>query len=181
MSGFPWYAIALAATLAGCTVSSTVPLAAGGKPGADRAVIVYGVGVEGKWPYPRYAVQLAEYSLEQQNITGNCFRFNRVDAPVSSTSSGIHYFAFDVAPGSYVYSPMNGAQFNGDTVAFRAPAGRAVYLGDFIYGKDGRATRTGDLDAERAALRQALPALPDDIEPAQTVPVAAPKPFLCTP
>ena len=181
MPGFQRCAIALAATLAGCTVSSTVPLAAGGKPGADRAVIVYGVGVEGKWPYPRYAVQLAEYSLEQQNITGNCFRFNRVDAPVSSTSSGIHYFAFDVAPGSYVYSPMNGAQFNGDTVAFRVPAGRAVYLGDFIYGKDGHATRTGDLDAERAAIRQALPALPVDLVPAQAVPVAAPKPFLCTP
>jgi len=181
MSGFQWWAIALAATLAGCTVSSTVPLAAGGKPGADRTVIVYGVGVEGQWSYPRYAVQLAEYSLERQNITGNCFRFNRVDAAVSSAPSGIHYFAFDVAPGSYVYSPMNGAQFNGDTVAFRAPAGHAVYLGDFIYGKDGHATRTGDLDAERAAIRQALPALPDDLVVAQTVPVAAPKPFLCTP
>ena len=86
-----------------------------------------------------------------------------------------------MAPGSYVYSPMNGAQFNGDTVAFRAPAGHAVYLGDFIYGKDGHATRTGDLDAERAAIRQALPALPVDLVPAQAVPVAAPKPFLCTP
>ena len=181
MSGIQWCALALAATLAGCTISSTVPLAAGGKPGADRAVIVYGVGVEGQWSYPRYTVQLAEYSLERQNITGNCFRFNRVDATVSSTPSGIHYVAFDVAPGSYVYSPMNGAQLNGDTVAFRVPAGRAVYLGDFIYGRDGYAVRTADLDAERAAIRQALPATPDDLVPAQTVPVAAPKPFLCTP
>jgi hypothetical protein len=181
MSGFQRCTIALAATLAGCTLSSTVPLAAGGKPGAERAVIVYGVGVDGPWPYPRYAVQLAEYSLEQQNITGNCFRFNRVDAAVTSTPSGIHYFAFDVAPGSYVYSPMNGAQLNGDTVAFRVPSGRAVYLGDFIYGKDGHATRTGDLATERAAIRQTLPALPDDLVPAQMVPAAAPKPFLCTP
>jgi len=35
--------------------------AASGKPGANRAVIVYGAGagVEGRWSYPRYAVQLA--------------------------------------------------------------------------------------------------------------------------
>ena len=86
-----------------------------------------------------------------------------------------------MAPGSYVYSPMNGAQFIGDTVAFRSPAAHAAHLGSFVCGKDGHATRTGDLDAERAAIRQALPALPDDLVVAQTVPVAAPKPFLCTP
>jgi len=181
MPGFQRCAIALAATLAGCTVSSTVPLAAGGKPGADRAVIVYGVGVDGPWAYPNFSVQLTEYSVEQQAITGNCFRFNRVDAIVPATAIGIRYFAFDVAPGSYVYSPMNGAQPNGEPVAFRAPAERAVYLGDFVYGKDGRVTRGGNLDGEKSAIRQALPAVPDDLTVADTVVVAAPKPFLCAP
>jgi hypothetical protein len=182
MSGLRWCALSMAAVLAsGCTLSSTVPLEAGGAPRAGHAVIVYGVGVEGQWPYARYAVQLAEYSLERQAITGNCFRFNRVDAAVPSAPAGIRYFAFDVAPGSWVYSPMNGAQFDGDPVAFRVPAGQAVYLGDFIYGKNGRVTRTGDLGAERDAIRRALPAVPADLAPAATVPVAAPKPFLCTP
>jgi hypothetical protein len=181
MFRFRLYALATAAALAsGCTLNATVPLATGGAPAADRAVIVYGVGVEGQWPYPHYAVQLTEYSLERQAITGNCFRFNRVDATVSATMTGIRYFAFDVAPGSYVYSPMNGAQFGGAPVAFRVPAGRAVYLGDFIYGKDGRVRLAGNLAAERAAIRQALPATPD-LAPAATVPVAPPKPFLCTP
>ena len=174
-------AVSMAAMLAGCTISSTVPLTAGGVPDAGRAVIVYGVGVEGQWPYPQYTVELAEYSMERQAITGNCFRFNRTEATVPSTPAGIRYFAFDVAPGSYVYSPMNGAQLSGDAVAFRVPAGRTVYIGDFIYGKDGRVTLAGNLDAERSAIRRALPATPEGLVPANTVPVAAPKPFLCTP
>jgi len=182
MSGPRWCALSMAAVLAaGCTLSSTIPLETGGAPRAGRAVIVYGVRVEGQWPYARYAVQLAEYSVERQAITGDCFRFNRVDAALPSTPAGIRYFAFEVPAGSWVYSPMNGAQFEGDPVAFRAPAGQAVYLGDFIYGKNGRVTRTGDLAAERAAIRQALPAVPADLVPAATIPVAAPKPFLCTP
>jgi hypothetical protein len=171
----------MALLTSGCTLNSTVPLATGGAPGAGRAVVVYGVSVEGRWPYEHYAVQLTEYSMAKQAITGNCFRFNRVDATVPATMSGIRYFAFEVAPGSYVYSPMNGAQLKGDPVAFGVPAAHAVYIGDFIYGKDGRVTRTGNLDAERAAIRAALPAVPDDLMPAETVPVAAPKPFLCTP
>jgi hypothetical protein len=181
MSRFRLYALATAAALAsGCTLNATAPLPTGHAPAAGRAVIVYGVGVEGRWPYPNYAVQLTEYSLERQAITGNCLRFNRVDATVPATMTGIRYFAFDVAPGSYVYSPMNGAQFGGAPVAFRVPAGRAVYLGDFIYGKDGRVRLTGNLVAESAAIRRALPATPD-LKPAATVPVAPPKPFLCTP
>jgi hypothetical protein len=182
MSGLRWSALAIVAVLmGGCTLSSTVPLETGGAPHAGRAVIVYGLGVEGQWPHARYGVQLAEYSLEQQNITGNCFRFNRVDAAVPSAPAGLRYVAFDVVPGSWVYSPMNGAQPEGDPVAFRVPAGQTVYLGDFIYGKNGRVRRTGDLAAERTAIRQALPALAADLMPVATVPVAAPKPFLCTP
>lgn len=165
----------------GCTLGASVPLVNGGAPGAGRAVIVYGVGVEGRWPYGRYTVQLAEYSLERQAITGNCFRFNRTDATVPVTPAGIRYFAFDAAPGSYVYSPMNGAQLDGSPVAFRAPAGRAVYIGDFIYGKNGRVTLAGNLEAERAAIRQVLPALPDGLVTAAAVTVAAPRPFMCIP
>lgn len=182
MSGKRSSALALAALLAsGCTLNSTVPLATGGAPHAGRAVIVYGVGIDGPWVYPNFGVQLTEYSIAQQAITGNCFRFNRVDATVPSTATGIRYFAFDVAPGSYVYSPMNGAQLNGEPVAFRVPVGRAVYVGNFVYGKDRRVTRTGNLDGEKSAIRQALPAVPDDLAVADTVVVAAPKPFLCTP
>jgi hypothetical protein len=182
MSGKRSSALALAALLtSGCTMNSTVPLATGGAPHAGRAVIVYGVGVDGPWAYPNFSVQLTEYSIDKQAITGNCFRFNRVDAIVPATAIGIRYFAFDVAPGSYVYSPMNGAQPKGEPVAFRVPAGRAVYLGDFVYGKDGRVTRGGNLDGEKSAIRQALPAVPDDVMIADTVVVAAPKPFLCAP
>ena len=182
MSGKRSSALALAALLtSGCTLNSTVPLATGGAPHAGRAVIVYGVGIDGPWVYPNFGVQLTEYSIDKQAITGNCFRFNRVDATMPSTTTGIRYFAFDVAPGTYVYSPMNGAQLKGEPVAFRAPAGHAVYLGDFVYGKDGRVTRGGNLDGEKSAIRQALPAVPDDLAVADTVVVAAPKPFLCTP
>jgi hypothetical protein len=181
MSRFRWCAMSMSVLLGGCVVNSTVPLAAGGTPDADRAVIVYGVRVDGQWPYPRYTVQLAEYSLERQAITGDCFRFNRTEATVPSAPAGIRYFAFQTAPGSYVYSPMNGAQLHGDPVAFRVPAGRAVYIGDFIYGKDGHVTLAGNLAAERAAIRHDLPALPPDLAPAETVTVAAPRPFLCTP
>ena len=69
-------------------------LPAGETPHDERAVVVYGVKVEGLWKYPQFSVQLAEYDLAKQNITGNCFQFNRTEAFVASEPGEMQYFAF---------------------------------------------------------------------------------------
>jgi hypothetical protein len=151
----------------GCAINGTRPLPEGAAPSAGRAVIVYGVGVDSKWDYEGFTVQLTEYSLPDGNMTGNCFRFNRTEATVAPAPGPVRRFAFEVAPGHYVYSPFNGAPLPGPAIAYSAPANRTVFIGDFIYGKD----------KQVSLRRDPLPGTPL----AEVRLVASPKPFLCTP
>lgn len=179
---------------AGCTINSTYLLPAGGPASANRAVIVYGVKVEGEWPHAGFTLQLDEYDIARQNITGNCFRFNRTEARVPPTPGPIHYFAFDVPPGYYVYSPFHATRLAGDVLAFEAPAGRTVYIGDFVLEKGPSAplarkhleqsqsvSLTRNLDAARSDIDKALPKSKGDIALAEATVVKKPFPFLCAP
>jgi hypothetical protein len=166
---------------AGCTVNGVRPLPTGATPSPGRAVIVYGVGVEGQWDYEGFTVQLAEYSLKEHNITGNCARFNRTEATVAASPGPVRYFAFETDPGLVVYSPFNGAPLAGPATAYAAPAGRTVYIGDFVYEADKRVSLRRDPVAPPAVLPKALPGLPPEISLAEALPVPAPRPFLCTP
>lgn len=171
----------LPAGLAGCVINASLPLPEGGAPPPHRAVLVYGIGIESHWDFPRAGIQLAEYDLKRQAITGNCFLFNRTEASVEAVPGRIRWFAFDVPPGYYVYSPFQTAGLAGPSVAFEAAAGHATNIGDFILTGPHAVQLRRTPEGERRALYAALPQLPRSLETARTVPVTAPRPFLCTP
>lgn len=166
---------------AACTLNSVRPLPTGGVASAHRAVIVYGVEVADRWPYAAFAVEVAEYDVAQQNITGNCFRFNRAQARVPPVPGPVSYFAFDVPAGHYVYSPFNRARLAGDSMAFEAPAGRSVYLGSFRLEPGQLVTLTRDPVAAGSALHAALPRLEGPPALAALTPAGRARPFLCAP
>lgn len=176
--------LAVAALAAGCTLNGVRPLPTGSAVGAGRAIVVYGVGVDSKWNYPELKVELDGYDLHAQALEGNCLRFNRMEASVPTTPGPVRYFAFDVPPGAYVYSPFNGAPLEAAASAaqaFLAPEGRIVYVGDFVYSNARTVLVRRDPGAVKQALAGSLPDLAGDILPARAVAVQPPKPFLCTP
>lgn len=175
----------VAVLAAGCTLNGVKPLPTGAAARAGRAIVVYGVAVETRWNYAAFKVELAEYDLRAQALKGDCLRFNRMEAAVPPTPGQVRYFAFDVPPGTYVYSPFNGAPLDAGAApaarAFQAPAGRIVYVGDFVYSNARTVLVPRDPGAVRQALARSLPDLAGDIWPAAAVAVAPPRPFMCTP
>ena len=174
----------IGALLAGCTVNGIRPLRAGAPVDEGRAVVVFGVGVEGDWHHAGYATQFDEYDVKAGAITGNCVRFNRMSGAVPSLPAPVRHFAFDVPAGAYVYSGFNGARLAAGaakTLAYAAPAGRVVYLGDFIYTKQGAVSVRSDLDAAQRYLSAAHPELRGAAALADAFSVPPPRLFLCTP
>lgn len=146
-----------------------------------RAVLVYGIRVEGPWDAPRFAVDLDEYSVQDQAGLGSCFSFNRTVASVPSAPGSLQYFAFDVPAGYYTYSAFRAADLAGGEYAFRAEKGRAAYVGEFIF----TAQRKVELRRDGAGLARASHALfgRDDrsLSLAEAVAVRPAKMFLCMP
>ncbi|MBS0158074.1 MAG: hypothetical protein JSS26_05755 [Nitrospira sp.] len=103
-------------------------------PVANRAVVILGLSVEGSgynlYTHP-FSIHTDEYSVEHQNITGNCWRYNYVEAKVTGIVGTRQYFAFNVKPGYYVARELFSASRK--NLVFEVPAGRIVYLGDFIW------------------------------------------------
>lgn len=101
----------------------------------ERAIIVYGVGVETtqatpSWrgdPVTEFALTFARYDPETGEM-GNCYRFDRADAVFSTKPGPVRYFAFDVPAGAYAgRSPgIWGQRY------FRVDAGQKIYVGDFV-------------------------------------------------
>ena len=58
--------LAFVAALVGCVQNGVRPLTTGSTAKEDSTVIVYGIKIEGDWRYPRFGIQLAEYSIEKQ-------------------------------------------------------------------------------------------------------------------
>lgn len=173
--------LAFVTLLAGCAQNSIRQITTNSNVKESSAVIVYGIKVEGEWNFPRFGIQLDEYSIENQSIAGNCFQFNRTKASVPSSQRSIEYFAFEVPPGYYVYSPFNGVQLHLDSQAFFAPKGSTVYVGDFIYRKNRFVVLHKDLDALKEAQGKSLPNIQGEISTAEALPVKRPMLFLCTP
>lgn len=162
-------------------MNSVKILPAGDTPAGERAVVVYGVKVEGLWKYAKFSVQLAEYDLARQKITGNCFQFNRTEAVIASEPGEIKYFAFEVPPGYYVYSPFHLAGLSGEFLAFEAPEGRSVYIGDFVLEKNQSVSLHRERGAEENGIETTWPAFKRKISLANAVAVRRPFVFLCTP
>lgn len=173
--------LALSLVLSGC-VSNAVRLIPAGMAASNAgAVVIYGVGVEGNWKHERFGIELAAYDLGKQALAGNCFRFDRTRAKVPAASGPIQYFAFEVPPGNYVYSPFNSAPLAQDAWAFAAPEARTVYIGDFVYARNDDVVIRRDPGNLQRAHAASLPDLKGEIVLATAVPVRPPAPFLCTP
>lgn len=148
-------------------------------PRGERALVIYGVAVEGAWRYPEFGVSLDEFSIERHAITGDCWSFNRIQASVPKDSTTVQYHAFDVAPGYYIYSGFNAEGLRGPNT-FLVPESEVVYLGDFVYTTDDRVVLRRDISAALPALAKSYPKLTGKIVLAEIV-SAAPTMFLCTP
>jgi hypothetical protein len=100
----------------------------------DRAVIVYGVADQGKWPRDGIAVTLDEYSMEHHQIAFSCFVYNHAEAVLAAGTAEVHYFVFLVPAGYYIDGIINPTPVEEPyaSMAFEAPAGRIVYIGDFV-------------------------------------------------
>jgi hypothetical protein len=91
-----------------------------------------------------------EYSMEHQNITGNCWRSNYMEGKVPGIVGTRQYFAFDVKPGYYVAREFIDA--SNKNVTFEVSAGRVVYLGDFIWTSESKIELKRDPSAVRSYL-----------------------------
>ena len=149
--------------------------------GMDRAIVVYGVAVEENWGAPRFSVALDEYSVTQQKITGNCWRFNRMEASIPGTPGPIQYFAFEVPPGHFAYSGFSGVPLEGTPVAFVVPKNKIVYVGVFIYTQERKVILQRDFAAERSRISDALPEIKGHLVLAESLPVRSPGMFMCGP
>lgn len=175
--------IFLLASLPGCmTLNSVVriqetELAA---PDINRSMVVFGVGVEGIWEHPQFAVVLDEYDIGLQSITGNCWRYNKMEASVPKDSRAVQRFAFEVKPGHYSFSGFNPTKLVGPN-AFSVPAGQVVYLGDFIYSDEHTVVLRRNGDTTNNELLKGFPVTTDKITLAEAISVVAPQKFLCAP
>ena len=173
--------MAISLSNSSCVINSTINLPLGGEPDNGRAIVVYGVKVSSPWNYSTFSVELAEYDLAKQNITGNCFRFNRIKASIAPVVGDKKYFAFEVPAGFYVYSPFHAATLKGEFLAFEAESGKTVYVGDFVLEKDKVVTLSRNLDDAWGPIYSALPSLHQKISLANSVRVGRPFLFMCAP
>lgn len=173
--------LACLASLAGCTLNSNRPLPFGDPPARGRAVLVYGIGLEVKWDWSAFPLDLASYDIDRQEIGGNCFFFNRTEARIPAAPAGLHFVAFDVVPGYYTLSPFMSVESTARAIAIPVPAGQTVYAGTFLYQTGNRVTLVHDLAAQRAAVNAALPRLAANVTEGAPVNVARSRPFMCTP
>ncbi len=149
------------------------------RPSSDRALVIVGVGLEGDWGYPKFPVRFIEYDMARKTTVGNCWRWNRLEA---ATSKQIEYFFFDVAPGYYAGSGGN-TVVRGETspLVFEVPAGRIVYLGDFIYARDQKIDLRRNVKAATEAMKNSPASAGSEVVVAKAVPVPALQMFVCTP
>lgn len=96
-------------------------------PGHNRAIVVVGAAAEGDWRPRPLTIQLYEYGMDRQSITGNCWRWNKLEATADGMRDGVEYFAFDVAPGFYAGGVS--AQFaHSGTVVAKAVPGPTLHM-----------------------------------------------------
>jgi hypothetical protein len=180
--------IVFSTLLVGCALNNVKPLPTGSSVSDGRAIVVFGVGVEDNlgWTNPGFGVNVDEYDLKNQTA-GNCFRTNKMESGIVPSAPGpVKYFAFDVEPGTYVYSAFNSTslastQFDdqGNTQAFIVPEGQVIYFGNFILQHQTVVVRR-DLDAFKNVRSKSLPNLKGAISIAKTTAVTPPKLYVCS-
>jgi hypothetical protein len=150
---------------------------------STHAIVVVGIGLDAAWPAKAFSLSLDAYSLEKRDISGNCFRYNHIEATRPPNPAQVTYFAYLVPAGIYVYSPFNANSrlaASARASAFIAPPGKAVYFGDYVLVDNQTVELRSNIDAARSGVRSLIHAnLPlQAAEPATTASVHG---FLCTP
>ena len=151
-------------------------------PDSAHSIVVVGLGLDVAWPFAAFSLSLDEYSIEKHDITGNCFRYNHIKVTRASNPAKVTYFAYEVPAGAYVYSPFNANAVlapSAPAKGFIAPAGRAVYFGDFVLAGNQTVELRTDIDAARLSVRSLIPGNLR-LEQAGFATVAPVHPFLCT-
>lgn len=145
-----------------------------GTPPTGRAYAIVALSVEAPQKQPlghAFSIWIEEYSIERQDITGNCWRNNLMYPSVQPFGGTRQYFAFDVKPGYYAAIGYLGTMHK--QLAFEVPAGRIVYLGEFILTSDGGQRLNRDL----SAVRDSFPGR--DVLLAETRQVSEPHGIMC--
>jgi hypothetical protein len=177
--------VVVCVSVPGCLHNSVQPVTETRRahPDSAHALVVVGVGLEAAWPFEAYSLALDEYSFEKHDITGNCFRYNHIEATRAPNPSTVTYFAYKVPAGTYVYSPFNANAIrapSGSVAGFTAPAGKVVYFGDYVFVGNHTVELRRDINAARLAVGSLIPGdVP--LDQAEPVVVAHVHGFLCTP
>jgi hypothetical protein len=173
------------AIVPGCLQNAVHPVTEAQRmnPDSGHAIVVIGVGLDAAWPFAAFSLALDEYSIEKRDITGNCFRYNHIEAVRPSSPAKVIYFTYEVPAGAYVYSFRNANAVLPPSAlgsGFIAPPGRAVYFGDYVFVGNQTVEFRRDIDAARLRVRALLPrdVVLEQAEPTTTVRVHG---FLCTP
>jgi hypothetical protein len=179
-----WIAVlVVCAVTPGCLLNSvqSITRAPRTKPDTAHAIVVIGVGLDVVWPYSEFQLTLAEYSVQKQSITGNCFHYNRIDVTRPSIPVKVTYFAFEVPANVYVY--LNNPNLLAPSPighAFKAPPGAIVYFGDYVFIGNKTVEFRRDINAARAGARELLPRAAV-LELAESTTAPGAHMFICTP
>jgi hypothetical protein len=173
------------ATISGCLLNVVHPIkhAIPERSDSNHAIVVLGVGLDVPWPHTEFPLIFDEYSLKKQNITGNCFLYTRIEVRRPSALAPVSYFAFEVPASAYVYSQRNAnAQLPPapNATGFIAPAGKAVYIGDYVFVGNESVELRHNVEAARDATRRLLPR-GAVLEAATAITPPHGHGFLCTP
>ena len=172
----------LVATQTACVRNSAKPLEADTATVArSSAILVYSIKAEETWHAPRLAVTLDRYDMREQVNAGNCFNYDRTTASIPSASQEVVDFAYVVPQGYYTLSSFSTFDHEIESLAIAAPAGRAVYVGEFVYVRGGSLQLRRDMSTAINRLSAAYPKLAESLSLAETATVRPPRPFLCAP
>jgi hypothetical protein len=172
-------------SLSGCLLNAVHPIKHDRphNPDSNHSIVVIGVGLDVPWPYKEFSAVLDEYSLKKKDLTGNCFRYNRIEATRPSTAAPVSYFVFEVPASAYVYGGGNiNARLPASPNAsgFIAPAGKTVYFADYVFVGNESVEQRRNLEAAREATKRLLP-YGATLEPAEAITPPHGHMFLCTP
>jgi hypothetical protein len=180
-----WIAVLVVCALTpGCLLNSvqSITRAPRTKPDTAHAIVVIGMGLDVAWPYSEVQLTFAEYSVQKQSITGNCFHYNRIVATRPSIAAAVTYLAFEVPVNVYVFLENPNLPLAPSPIghAFKAPPGATVYFGDYVFAGNRTVEFRRDIDAARAGAKKLLPRA-DVLELAESTTAPGAHMFLCTP
>jgi hypothetical protein len=180
-----WIAmLVVCAVTPGCLLNSvqSIKRASQTKPDAAHAIVVIGIGVDVAWPYSEFQLTWAEYSVQKQSISGNCFHYNRIVATRPSSPAKVTYLAFEVPTNVYVYLDNPNLPLGPSPIghAFKAPPGATVYFGDYVLTGNKTVEFRRDINAARAGIRDLLPRVAA-LELAESTAAPGAHMFICTP